>query len=88
MRESIERHQHFAVFGVGVADTFGECFGVEIQAAEVAGVGIVLQAQIYPVRAVVYRCLECGQATSGADEFEQWFGHGCTCYSGGWYFIR
>ena len=43
LRKGVDRHQYFAAFAVGwVTHTIGHGFLVEIQAGEIAGIGVVL----------------------------------------------
>jgi hypothetical protein len=76
LRKGVQRHQHPDALGVGIADAFGQALGVEVQAREVAGVGVVLEPQVDAVRAVVDGRLERRQAARGAEKLEEcWFGH-------------
>ncbi|MPN15378.1 hypothetical protein SDC9_162710 [bioreactor metagenome] len=71
LREGVDRHQHFAALGMGVTDTFRHGLGVEVEASEIAGIGIVFVAEIDGVGAVVDSGLEGGKAAGGTDEIGQ-----------------
>jgi hypothetical protein len=56
---------------VGVADAFGHGLRVEVEAGEIARVGVVLEAEIDGVGTVIDGCLERRQAAGRADEIGQ-----------------
>jgi hypothetical protein len=70
LRVGVEGQQHLAAAVVGVAHALGHGLVVEVEAAEVAGVGGVLETEIDAVGAVVDGGLEGGQAAGGADQFD------------------
>ena len=76
----VERQQHLAPLRVGVADAVPQRRVVEIQAAEIARVGLVAEAGIDAVGTVVHGGLECRQTAGRANEFElfgaEWHGEG------------
>ena len=73
LRESIDREQHFCAGRVGIAQAFARAFGIEIEASEIARVGLVFEAHVDPVGAVIHGRLERGQVACRADQF--WSGH-------------
>jgi hypothetical protein len=66
--EGIDRHQNLAVTRLGVADTFDHRLVVEIQAGEIACIGVVAVAKIDRIGAMVDRRLERRQTASGTDQ--------------------
>ena len=54
---------------MGVVDALDHGFVVEVQAGEIARVGVVLVAEIDGIGTVIDRRLEGRQAACGADEF-------------------
>ena len=57
LRECVDRQQNLPPFGMGIADAFGHGFRIEIQPGEIAGVGVIFEAEIYGVGTVVYGSL-------------------------------
>ena len=75
LREGVDRQQHLATFGMGVTDAVAHGLRIEIEAGEIACVGIVLEAEIHGVGAIVDGGLEGRQAAGRTDEVGQ-LGHG------------
>ena len=69
LREGVDRHQHVLAARVRVLDALDHRLLVEVEAGEVACVGVVLVAEIDGVGPVVDRRLERRQAAGRADEF-------------------
>ena len=69
LRKGVDRHQHMLAARMGVTDTLDHGFLIEIQAGEIARVGVVLVAEIDGIGAVIDRRLERRETAGGADEF-------------------
>ena len=67
----VERHEDLDALRARVAQALGEALGIEIEAAEIARVGVVLEAEINRVGAVINCRFECGQAACRTDQFRQ-----------------
>ena len=77
LRVGVEREQDLAFARVGVGDALAHLRRVEVEAAEVARVGGVLEAEVDAVGAVIDGGLERRKAAGGADEFDRGrHGHG------------
>jgi len=70
LRVGVEGQQHLAAAGMGVAHALVEGLVVEVEPAEIAGVGGVLEAEIDAIGAVIDGCFKGGQAAGGADQFD------------------
>ena len=73
LRKGIDGEQHFRAGRVGIAQALARARGIEVEAGEIARVGLVLETHVDPVGAIVHRCLERGQVAGRADQF--WNGH-------------
>ena len=69
LREGVDRYQHVFAARVGVADAFDHRFLVEVEAGEIARVGVVTVAEIDRIGAIIDRGLERRQAAGRADQF-------------------
>jgi hypothetical protein len=59
------------VLGVGVLNPLRGCFGVEIQARKMAGVGIVAKADIHRVSPMIDSGFQRGQIARGTDQLQR-----------------
>ena len=75
LREGVERDEHPPILGVSVLHALSRRFGVEIQAGEMPGVGVIAEADVNRIGAVIHGGLQRGQVASGTDQF-QGFGVG------------
>lgn len=66
--EGVDGNQDLALFGLRVANAFGDLLFIEIEAGKVAGIGVVAKADIDGVCAMVNSGLECGKAASRAHQ--------------------
>jgi hypothetical protein len=71
----VDGDEHLAPTLVGVADAFGDRLVVEVEAGEVARVGVVAKAEIDVVGAVIDRRLERREAACGTHQLR--FDHCC-----------
>jgi len=69
----VEGHQDLAPLRLGIADALAQRGLVEVAAGEVARVGVVLEAEVDRVGALVDGGLEGRQAAGRADELEERF---------------
>ncbi len=69
--EGIDGEQDLTPLAVGVTDAFGHGFLVEIQAGEIARIGVVPEAEIDGIGTVIDGSLEGWQAASRTNEFGQ-----------------
>ena len=71
LSKGIDRQQHFAALGMGIANAFGHGLLIEVQAGKITCIGIVLEAEVNSIGAVINGCLECRQAASRANKVGQ-----------------
>ena len=69
LRKGVDRHQHMLAARVSVADALDHCLLIEVEAGEIACVGVVFVAEINRIGTVINRRLERRQAASRANEF-------------------
>jgi hypothetical protein len=77
LRIGVECNEHLRAAGMGVTNAFAQLGVVEIQPGEIARVGVVLEAGVDAVGAVVHGGFQRRQGAGRADEFEGFAGeHG------------
>ena len=69
LREGVDSEQHFRAVRMGVAQALARARGIEVEPGEIARVGLVFEAHVDPVGAVVHGGLERGQVARRADQF-------------------
>jgi hypothetical protein len=69
LREGVDGDGHPGVTRTGIADALGEATVIEVQPREVARVGVIAEAAVHGIGAMVDRGFQCGQVAGRADKF-------------------
>ena len=69
LRVGVDGTEHPRASQVGIVNTLGGTFLVEVQAGKLPGIGAVSETEIHRVGAVIHRSFQGWQTTGRADEF-------------------